>query len=75
MIAPPADVAMEKLGMTIEPAAVLDAISLFVAVIAVAAPLVNVDVGLVIAPDVTEVTELVTKALTPGTTTAPGDVP
>jgi hypothetical protein len=50
MIAPPADVAMEKLGTTIEPAVVLDAISLFAAVIAVAVPLVNVDVGLVIAP-------------------------
>ena len=53
--APPALFAMLKLGTTTEPAVVDDAMKLLVAVIAVAVPLVSVDVPEDNAPEVTAV--------------------
>ena len=72
---PPPAFAMAKLGTTMLPAVVDDAMRLLVAVIAVAVPLVSVEGGAVIAPELVEVAELSLLTVTRGTPTPPVPVP
>lgn len=72
---PPPALAMAKLGTTMLPAVVDDAMRLFAAVIAVAVPLVSVEAGPVMAAELVEVAELSLLTVTRGMPAPPAPVP